>query len=562
MDNFPTDVAKAMGADIIIGSDVGGGLKPIEKLNNIPAILFQTSMLTSNLKDPENKALCDILIDHVDYLTYSTQDFGSALEILDEGEIAKNKNIEQLVLLADSLKKFKQRSHALPVVDDTIVFSEINYHDISKENLSLLKARMAISTNNTYTIKELTNAIDRAMGTELFYQITYGMEEFEGHNILNLYGFEKARNQLNGALHYDTSEGVGLIVNYTGRNILGYSSRLLIGLDIAESPKYRVQYQQLLGKTKSWWWRVESFGQKTVQNFYLQGSIGDDLKNSYNLVSARLNKNLNSLNNYVGLYFNYEHQTLKPKANPEYSSNVYDLKKYKYNNLEIGFNFNHNSMNQVFFATSGTFMDFKISRSLANNFDATYINYPEDNASGSLNGSSKINLKFEKRFSVSRKTSVIAGLSSGVLFMDDLDSDDYSLIEYGQPAKYILGGNLISPVENEYVFQGLNDTDLIVTQFVKATLGAQMNPLNKIYITPYVNLASVGFGNFEDYLENVFTPEGDWINTTETSLLFSGGTTISYNSILGPVNFDVSYINNVNQLKLFFSVGLRFNIPH
>jgi NTE family protein len=146
--------------------------------------------------------------------------------------------------------------------------------------------------------------------------------------------------------------------------------------------------------------------------------------------------------------------------------------------------------------------------------------------------------------------------------MDDLDSDDYSLIEYGQPAKYILGGNLISPVENEYVFQGLNDTDLIVTQFVKATLGAQMNPLNKIYITPYVNLASVGFGNFEDYLENVFTPEGDWINTTETSLLFSGGTTISYNSILGPVNFDVSYINNVNQLKLFFSVGLRFNIPH
>jgi NTE family protein len=562
LDNFPTDVAKAMGADIIIGSDVGGGLQPIEKLNNIPSILFQTSMLTSNLKDPENKALCDILIDHVDYLTYSTQDFTSALEILKQGEIAKNKNIEQLVLLADSLKKFTQRTHALPDMKDDIVFSEIQYHDISNENLSLLKARMDISTDSIYSIKELANAIDRAMGTELFYQITYGVDVKDGKNILNLYGFEKARNQINGAIHYDTTEGVGLVVNYTGRNILGYSSRLLIGLDIAEAPKYRVQYQQSLGTTKSWWWRAESFGQKTIQNFYIQGTIGDDLKNTYNLVSAQLNKNLNSLNNYVGIYFNYEHLSLKPKANPDYTYNEYDLKKYTYKNFEVGFNFNHNSMSQVFFATSGTFVNLRVSRSLANHFNATYIEYPENNASGSLDGSSKISFQFEKRIPITRKTSLITGVSSGLMFIDNLDSDDFSLIDYGQPAKYILGGNLISPVQNKFVFQGLNNTDLVVTQFVKATVGAQINPLNKIYITPYVNLASVGFGNFEEYVEDMFSPKGDWINTTETSLLFSGGATISYSSILGPVNFDMAYINNVNQLKIFFSVGLRFNIPY
>ena len=43
LNNFPVDVAKAWGADIIIGSDVGGGLKPIEELDNVSNILFQTA---------------------------------------------------------------------------------------------------------------------------------------------------------------------------------------------------------------------------------------------------------------------------------------------------------------------------------------------------------------------------------------------------------------------------------------------------------------------------------------------------------------------------------------
>ena len=54
LNNFPTDIAKELGADIIIGSDVGGGMQKKEKLNNIAALLFQAGMLTSNLKNPAN----------------------------------------------------------------------------------------------------------------------------------------------------------------------------------------------------------------------------------------------------------------------------------------------------------------------------------------------------------------------------------------------------------------------------------------------------------------------------------------------------------------------------
>lgn len=41
LNNFPVDVAKAWGADIIIGSDVGGGMLPKEELEGFTNILIK-----------------------------------------------------------------------------------------------------------------------------------------------------------------------------------------------------------------------------------------------------------------------------------------------------------------------------------------------------------------------------------------------------------------------------------------------------------------------------------------------------------------------------------------
>ena len=49
MNNFPVDVAKDLGADIIIGSDVGDGLMGKKELQNISSLLFQAGMLSSHL---------------------------------------------------------------------------------------------------------------------------------------------------------------------------------------------------------------------------------------------------------------------------------------------------------------------------------------------------------------------------------------------------------------------------------------------------------------------------------------------------------------------------------
>ena len=562
MDNFPTDIAKEMGADIIIGSNVGGGMVSIEKLDNIGTILFQTSMLTSNLKDADNRALCDILIDHVENLTYSTGDFAAANAIYSQGELAVDKNIQALAVLAEELKGFKQRAHGLTPMEDSFVFDSISYHGISKENLNILKARMAMETHKVYTTNQIIGGISRAMGTEIFYQITHRIEHRDGGNILHLYGVEKAREQISGALHYDTQQGVGLVVNYTGRNILGYSSRSLVSLDIAEEPKYRLQYQQSIGETKSWWWRSEAFGERVVQNYYKDGYSGEGLKTSYNHIYAQLNKNLNPLYNYIGVDFNFEFSKAKPKISPDVNNNVYDLRNYTYKNLELSLFFDHNTMNRIFFPTSGIYAHARLGASIWNQVHSSFYMNSQNNTSSSLQGFTKFRFEFENRLALSSKISLISGLTSGFMFVNPIHGDQAALFEYGQGAKYMLGGNLVNSLRDKFVFSGLDNSELLVTQFVKFHIGWQLNPFKNVFVTPYANLASVGFGSFEDYAEDFYAPKGQWVDTQNTSLLFSTGTTFSYNSILGPVHLDVSYINNEKKVAVFFSVGLRLRIPH
>ncbi|WP_255572932.1 patatin-like phospholipase family protein [Hanstruepera marina] len=561
LNNFPTDIAKKMGADIIIGSDVGGGLEPIEKLDNIATILFQTSMLTSNLRVPENRALCDVLINHYPNLTYSTQDFNSGVDIYKQGLIATHNSLPELEKLAQQIVPFPQRDHKLPDTKDDMVFTEIAYENISPENLSLVKARMALEPQAAYNSKALRKAIDRAMGTELFYQLTYRVRVVNGKNILILTGYEKSPNQISGALHYDTNQGVGLVVNYTGRNILGHSSRLLLGLDIAELPKFRAQYQQNIGDTKNWWWRAQLFGEKARQSFYSFGNKGDELKRNFFKSNLQFNRDVHTLYNYVGLDFNYEYTKIKPKLDPSINNNVYDLRRYSYKNLEVSAYFQHNSLDRVFFPTRGTFIMARLSRSVYNHADVEYDQFYEYNTNGSTNGFTKTTLKFEKRLPVNKSISLVGGVNSGLTFMDHMDSDELSFMELGVGAQYYLGGFLSQNRRDSHRFNGLRDSELIVTQFITARVAAQIQLLRNIYATPYLNLGSVGFGDADDYLKELFSPDGDWIDTSTTSFLFSGGTTLSYDSLLGPVNFDIAYLNNENMLNLFFSVGLKLSIP-
>ncbi|MGB5654915.1 MAG: patatin, partial [Robiginitalea sp.] len=178
---------------------------------------------------------------------------------------------------------------------------------------------------------------------------------------------------------------------------------------------------------------------------------------------------------------------------------------------------------------------------------------------GRTNGFSKLGLDYEVRVPISQKSSLILGAASHFLFQDKPGDSDISILDFGLGAKYILGGNIENPRLDSHPFPGLNQKELIVNQYVGLSLGTQVNIFRKVFLTPHVNMASVGFGSFDDYTDDFFNLTGDWINATKTSFVMSAGSTLSYNSILGPINFDLSWVNGTNNLRVFLGVGFHFN---
>lgn len=560
MNNFPTDVAKQMGADIIIGSDVGGGMEPKEKLDNFATVLVQTSMFPSNIKVPENRKLCDILVDHLPNLRFSTGDFNKSNEIYQDGKAATALNLDALTALANRLKTFEQRSHQLPKIAEVVSLDTIIYKGISEENMPLVIARMKIKTNTKYTPHELIAGINRAMGTNLFSQITYSYYNFGDNKIgIVLHGHEHSKNQVFASLHYDTYRGVGLILNYTGRNILAKSSRLIFSADIAEQPKIRVDFQKNFGKKKDWWWGSEMYAAFLNQEIFINGKSADNMLYNAFEFNNEANRNLNSLKSYTGFGLNYLYTELKPKNDPRLNPNVLSLNNYNYQNFEFKAHYSYNDMDKPFFATNGIIIKANINRSLMSNVNINFTDNLYEDISGSTNGYFKTGFSFEKRFNNKNKITYLMGFDAHFILQDKLKNDTASFSSYGYAAKYFLGGIIPTSGSNRFILPGLNEDELSVTQFMGLKLGAQISPMSKTYITPHFNIASVGFDNFNDYIGDAFKPKGNWDIGDQTSLVLSSGVAFSYLSILGPIHFDTSWVNNIDKVRLFFSVGFSFN---
>ncbi|MBP5527287.1 MAG: patatin-like phospholipase family protein [Bacteroidales bacterium] len=98
--NYPADVARAMGADIVIGISVQDLMTRSEDINDVGAVMGQLISINSRNKFTDNIKLSDIFI-HVDVSGYSAASFTNASidTLLQRGEKATRSLWDQLIVL-------------------------------------------------------------------------------------------------------------------------------------------------------------------------------------------------------------------------------------------------------------------------------------------------------------------------------------------------------------------------------------------------------------------------------------------------------------------------------
>ncbi len=188
MNNLPADVAKKMGADIIIAVDVESPLKSRSELNTAIDVLNQTVTLLGIERKRKNLQFVDLLI-KPNVRGFTTADFESEKirRLLQIGNEAAKEALPRLV----ALKEKYHLNRLFDEVDVRIVADSAKIFDIQVTGNKSIKSksilsRLEISPGQTLDSKALEKSIAALKSTGLFRKISYEIVPY-GENQVRLF---------------------------------------------------------------------------------------------------------------------------------------------------------------------------------------------------------------------------------------------------------------------------------------------------------------------------------------------------------------------------------------
>ena len=243
LNNFPADIMKQHGADIIIGVDVQRTLYSKKELTSIRKIVDQMGNFLRNKTNVENRKLTDYLI-MPDLSHYSITDFNKADTMMDLGEKAARKLLPRLKLLADSLDKLGPSRPRIPraVISERIPIREIKYEGLIKVPWRVVQNRLGIYVGDTISPDKLTYAVDRVYASQYFDMVTYRLEPKDDGISLVVRLVEKDYGLVRMGIHYDNDFQASLLFNADFRNLLINGTKLSVDLGLGRNPRFSLLY--------------------------------------------------------------------------------------------------------------------------------------------------------------------------------------------------------------------------------------------------------------------------------------------------------------------------------
>lgn len=178
LNNFPADVLKEMGADIIIGVNVGSQLALKEDLKSLVDILQQTMILTDLQKQRENYELCNLII-KPELDGFSTTDFESdkVRSIVQIGiKVAAENKKELLELKKKYVYDPFQKEKNGEIVSEIQIVSSIILSGETSYTLEYLYELVGHSPNDTLDQIKLKDKISEMKTSGLFKEVKYEIQ--------------------------------------------------------------------------------------------------------------------------------------------------------------------------------------------------------------------------------------------------------------------------------------------------------------------------------------------------------------------------------------------------
>ena len=532
--NFPVDVARGMGAEVVIGITLNGKPKTAEDITGTMKIVGQIIDVNCVNKYDENKALSDLWM-NVDPHGYSTASFTS--EAIDSlvryGEEEAMRHWDEIIALKKLIgidDSFRPTIY-YPLRPDAMTerqhITGFTFENMTPQAERFLRNKFHLNKVDSIDAK-LEQELTTSMRMDLFYQTAECqlIPETGGVRVVLSAG-ERKSLQFHAGVRYDTEE----------------HAAILLGLDIPLKTDIPVETDITLRLGK----RLTARGEITVHprfftrptfsytfhrndvDVYTYGDLDYNIR--YNQSQAEflpINFDLHHFNLQMGLRWDYLHYRNKLGSESAKEVTLKNEHFFSYRaRLALNTEDNWN------FPTRGARFNAEYAY-LTNNFAQLDVIDADGNKQGKTTGMSDINANWRISFTIGSRFTIQPMIYGRLLFGSVV------------PAVFgnTIGGEWFGHyVEQQMPFAGIGNMEYVRHQFVAAQLQAQ----ERIGKSSYV-LLRLAAGQQSEKAAKLFDHR--------TMLGVQGA--YYYNTIFGPVGATLGYSNHTKKVYFFINLGYEF----
>ena len=531
--NYPADIAREMGADIIIGVTVQGPPKTAEDLGGTMSILNQIIDINCKNKLDDNLAITDLHL-QVDTKGYNTASFSATAidTLIRRGEDEAMRHWDDIIALKQRIGIDDSYRPAIPhplrpqVMTEKQAVTGYTFENMTLQAEQFLRQKFHLGKRAGSKGQGARDSIDATLSQELttcmridlFYQTAECRLVTEGDGVrVILTAGERKSVQLHAGARYDIEE----------------HAAVQLGLDIPLKTATPVNTDITLRLGKRMMARGEltvhprSFTRPTFSYTFYRNDIdtyegGDLIYNiRYNQFQAEIlpfNFDLRHINLQMGLRWDYMH--FRDKLGVE-TSKLVTLQNGHYFSYRARLNYNNED--NWYFPTRGA------------RFNAEYA-YLTDNfvqLSGNA-GTNKISADWRMSFPITSRFTLQPMLYGRLLFGKTVPH------VFGN----VIGGDWFGHyAEQQMPFAGIGHIEYIDKHFIAAQLQAQQRFGSK----SYVRLKVAGALQAEKTKE-IF----------DNRVLLGVQGSYYYSTMFGPVGASLGYSNHTKEVYFYLNLGYEF----
>lgn len=225
VDNLPVDVARSMGADIVIAVDVTSPLLPIDKLRTFINVMDQSISLQMEQNVDKSRKLATILL-KPDLEKYTNSDYEKFDEIVKQGEEEARIRMPELKALVEGIDP---RPGTPPASVAAPVIHAISFRGLKQIGAYQLRANIRIHPGEAVDPVKIGADVERLYATRLFDSVAYTLES-AGENRYDLIfnAKESLMNTIGASLRYDNDYNFVALTEFTARQLFNSPSTLTV----------------------------------------------------------------------------------------------------------------------------------------------------------------------------------------------------------------------------------------------------------------------------------------------------------------------------------------------